>query len=86
MARLAEFGSALRDAFAACEGIPNLDGLSVSPLDYQDAEIIFARLAAYCGHMKDAMRKRLAGDVEAALASERCADAQYQQLPGWARW
>lgn len=76
-------GEELRQA--GCE-IPNLDCFTDSVTSVFAAEMIFARLAAYCGHKKDAMRMREAGDIEAALASERCADNQYQQLPGWVRW
>lgn len=80
-------GEALRAAFEASEaGIPNLTDLSIDPADLDAAEVIFSRLSAYCGHKASAMRYRLAGDIEAALSHERCADAQYRKLPDWARW
>jgi hypothetical protein len=64
----------------------------LAELDCTDApelfalELVFARLAAICGHKKTAVSMRLKGDIEAALASERCADHQYQQLPAAFRW
>lgn len=63
---------------------PNLDCLEIDEL--RQVEITFARLAAYAGHKKDAMAMRLKGDIEAALASEKAADNQYQQLPAPVRW
>ena len=65
--------------------VPNLDGID-DPETLGQYETLYARLAAIAGHLKTARQMRLKGDIEAALASERCADDQYQQLPGWARW
>lgn len=68
------------------DGAPNLDGLSIDPADLEAAEKVFALLSAYAGHTASAMRFRLSGDVEAALAFERCAESVYRKLPKWAKW
>jgi hypothetical protein len=65
---------------------PNLDGLSMDPADYDRAEQVLRQLAGYCNAKAQAMRLRLAGDVNRALAVERYADGLYQQLPQWAKW
>jgi hypothetical protein len=65
---------------------PNLDGLSIDPADYDRAEQVFRQLAGYCNAKAQAMRLRLGGDVNRALAVERYADGLYEQLPVWAQW
>ena len=66
--------------------VPNLDGLSVDPADYFAAAEVFGRLAAYADVKGRAMQLRAAGDVEAARAFERTAEATYRRLPEWAQW
>ena len=42
--------------------------------------------ASYAESRARAQELRLAGDIEAALAFERCCDATYRKLPEWAKW
>lgn len=64
--------------------VPNLDGLDVA--DLRRLEAVFGLLACYAGHKADGGSYRLAGDIEAALAAERCAESAFRKLPTWARW
>ena len=66
--------------------VPNLDGLSINPADLYTAASVFGQLAAYAGHKADAMKHRMAGDIECATAHEKNCDRIYRQLPEWARW
>jgi hypothetical protein len=65
---------------------PNLDGLSIDPADLDRAADVFRLLASYAQAKAQAMRLRLAGDVNQAVAMERYCDAEYKRLPEWARW
>ena len=44
------------------------------------------RLSHYCEARERAMRKRLAGDIDGALASERLCENLYSLLPHEWRW
>lgn len=66
--------------------VPNLDDMSVDPNDYIDAEAVLKQLAAYCSLKQRAMRARLSGAVEVAVAWEQQMEAIYKRLPEWARW
>jgi hypothetical protein len=66
--------------------VPNLDCLSADPGDLLHAAAVLSLLAAYAEHTGRAMELRAAGDVDAALSFERCAQASYRRLPQWARW
>jgi hypothetical protein len=72
-------------AAAGCE-IPNLEALSVDPIDLHAASLVFGRLATYCDQIGRAMEHRAGGDLEAARAFEAAAERQYRTLPPWARW
>ena len=76
---------------ADCMGLggleaPKLDCLSTEPADYLVAADVLSLWSAYAFAKGRAMRLRAEGDVEAALAFERNADATYRKLPVWARW
>ena len=45
-----------------------------------------ALLIAYARAITAAQRRRIAGNVDAARSSERCAERWYEQLPASARW
>jgi hypothetical protein len=66
--------------------VPNLDDLSIDPVNYDKAGMVLTLLAIYCRHQATAMRARRAGQIHAAEMSERACEETYQQLPGWARW
>jgi len=64
----------------------NLDSLSTDARELEEASAVFSRLACYADHKARAMRLRGAGDIPAAQSFERAAQAQYDKLPGWAKW
>ena len=64
----------------------NLDGLSIDPMDYIEADRVLERLAVYCATKAQAMRHRAQGNVSVALIFEARLEAQYNALPEWARW
>ncbi len=64
--------------------VPNLDAMEAKELEA--LEKVFNRLGAVAGYMALARRSRRAGDTEQAQGYERCAEAQYQKLPHWAKW
>lgn len=63
---------------------PNLDGMF--PDELRKCEAVFSTLADYAAHKARAMELRAAGDVEAAAAFERAAEACYRRLPANVRW
>ncbi len=66
---------------------PNLDGLSIAPEDYVDAGRVLLLLAEYAFLKAQAMRQRLAGDINEASRLEGNCDKMYAyELPQWARW
>lgn len=65
--------------------IPNLDGFATAG-ELRTLATIYSLLAAYADHKASAMELRAKGDIEAALAFERCCEASYRKLPEWARW
>ncbi|HVL15828.1 MAG TPA: hypothetical protein VM529_24870 [Gemmata sp.] len=64
----------------------NLDALSNDAPDYDEAAKVLGQYAAYCDMKARAVRLRAIGDVEAAQAHERNAEAIYSRLPQWAKW
>ena len=67
-------------------GAPNLDDLSVDPMDLEIAMNVFRKLAEYARMKNLAMRQRLLGKVQAALMCEQRLQDLYEALPEWARW
>lgn len=65
--------------------VPCLDAITDDG-ELAQLENTFGRLAAYVGHKRQAVKYRLAGDIECALSHERVMDDHYKQLPEWARW
>ena len=63
---------------------PNLEALDADEL--RQCEVVFARLASICEHLKNARRARVDGRITEAIREEGLADDQYQQLPAHCRW
>lgn len=74
---LAEFATRHRDGAAAALLFPNPTPGQVNAV---------ASLAQYAKWALIARRRRLAGDIQNALAWERSCEAIYRNLPTWARW
>ena len=66
--------------------VPNLDDMSVDPMDYAAMERTLDKLSLYCEQKRRAMQYRLGGDVPVAIEYERLMQRTYQRLPAWARW
>ena len=65
----------------------NLDDCCTDHADMFALSDALAQLAAYAGHKAAAMKMRGAdGEMEVALAHERCCDDLYKRLPAWAKW
>lgn len=90
MPAIRELGDALRltlEADGLTDGF-NLDSISMDFQDMEEAATVLQFLATYAGHKAAAMKFRTVKpiDIEAAIASERCADAAYRKLPKWIKW
>jgi len=90
MPAIRELGDALRltlESDGLTDGF-NMDAVSDDFRDMEEAATVLQFLATYAGHKAAAMKFRTVRpiDIEAALASERCADAVYRKLPKWAQW
>ncbi len=64
----------------------NIDDNSIDPDDVAALAVHFRALATYAERKADAMRRRLAGDIKAALEYERTCDVIYRTLPDDFRW
>ncbi len=76
----------LRDAINTTFGLPNLDGLSIDPTDYQEASRVFLLYAKYAKHKSIAMRLRANGNIAQAEQFESICEYIYGEMPEWARW
>jgi hypothetical protein len=63
----------------------NLDDF-IDPVDLDTLSKVYGLLAAYAHAKATAMRHRLAGDTDAANATEASAENTYKRLPEWAKW
>lgn len=66
--------------------VPNLDDLTTDPDELDAMADTLSRLAAYAWHKAEAMRARLAGNIEDATDAERKMTSNYRRLPEWAQW
>ena len=66
--------------------IPNLDDMSVDPLDYEEMEMLFCKLAEWCQNKKFSMRYRRKGHVTTAAHFEREMERIYENLPEKLKW
>jgi len=68
----------------------NLDGFpDAEELSVHLSEVAFTAPAAYLNYgfeKRNAMKARLAGDIEAARGHERECDRLYHQIPGAWKW
>lgn len=64
----------------------NLDCFTMDPKELYEVGRVFQKLANYATTKSCAMKDRLAGNIKAALESERKCEAIYRTLPSWARW
>lgn len=65
--------------------VPNLDAIDDAEELEQLADA-FLKLSTYADRKARAVRMRLKGCIDTALAAEKFADSVYRQLPKWARW
>jgi hypothetical protein len=66
--------------------VPNLDCLTIDPIELRRAGDVFSLLACYAEHTARAMELRLEGDTDGARSFERAAQTVYDRLPDWAKW